>query len=275
MNRARRTLALLASIAVLAAAAIGVHVVLFGGYDVAATNPHLRPTVWLLETAMRSSVRVRSAHLQAPPLDDPGRIGTGAAVYREHCEACHGGPGVAPAPFALGLVPLPANLAGTARTWRPQSLFWVVKHGVKMTGMPAWEYRLDDEQIWSAVAFVRAMAHMTPAEYRALSPPPAPVPVAAARRPADAQRGKRALHQFACATCHRIPGVSTSDALVGPTLEGVAQRRIIAGALPNTPENLVRWLLAPQQVHPDSAMPNLGLHAQDAADIAAYLATLD
>ena len=62
---------------------------------------------------------------------------------------------------------------------------------------------------------------------------------------------------------------------VGPPLAGIARRAFIAGVLPNTDDNMVRWLRAPQQIDPRSAMPTLGLGAQDAADIAAFLRTLD
>lgn len=72
-------------------------------------------------------------------------------------------------PFALGLTPLPAPLAQTAREWTPGELFWVVKHGIKMTGMPAWRFRLDDVQTWALVAFMRErLALLSPMDYRAL-----------------------------------------------------------------------------------------------------------
>jgi mono/diheme cytochrome c family protein len=264
------------ALAVAVVASGGAAIVLLGGYDVAATEPHLRATVWVLDTAMRNSVRVRSEHLDVPPLEDVQRIAAGAAVYRQQCETCHGGPGVAPAPFALGMVPAPANLAYTAREWRPRALFWVIKQGIKMTGMPAWEYRLSDDQIWSVVAFLPAMAHMQPVEYAALTGDDTrPSPVAAAALPPDPRRGKSALHQYACATCHVIPGIAATPAPVGPPLAGIARRAFIGGILPNTSSNMQRWLLDPQRIDPRTAMPALGLSERDAADIAAYLATLD
>lgn len=89
----------------------------------------------------------------------------------------------------------------------------------------------------------------------------------------DAQRGRVAIRQYACQTCHVIPGVTGADALVGPPLNGIASRKYVA-RLPNTPDHLIEWLRHPQQVNPLSAMPDLGVTDGDARDIAAYLYTL-
>lgn len=93
--------------------------------------------------------------------------------------------------------------------------------------------------------------------------------------PAPARRGLLALHQHGCQGCHTIPGVTGSDRQVGPPLAGLARRSLIAGRLPNTQDNLVAWIRAPQQIKPDTAMPNLGVTQADASDMAAYLARLD
>jgi len=74
-----------------------------------------------------------------------------------------------------------------------------------------------------------------------------------------------------CGACHQIPGVVGADGQVGPPLAGFGRRTIIAGVLPNTPANLVRWLRSPQSVKPGDAMPDTGLTAQEAHDAAAYL----
>lgn len=137
-----------------------------GIYNVAATGQHTGPVYWLTDTVMRHSISRRAEGLTPPPLDDPARIERGLALYVGHCEQCHGGPGVAPRPFALGLTPIPANLVETARRWPPGDIFWTAKYGIKMTGMPAWKYRLNDEQLWDLVAFVEHLARMTPADYR-------------------------------------------------------------------------------------------------------------
>lgn len=271
---------LLAGLA-LAGAAVALFVWL-GVYDISATQQHTRPVFKLLDIAMRRSVVARIDTVPPPPdLDQPGRARAGAVHYRAHCVQCHGAPGVAPQALAHGLTPAPANLLHTGRTWQPGEIFWVVKHGIKMTGMPAWVYRLSDEEVWDVVAFVQAMPHLTVPQYAQLAAtlPPAvdaPAPTGArASRPGDAAAGRRATERYLCATCHVIPGIIGADHHVGPPLAGVARRAFIAGVLPNTRENMVRWLLQPQQVDPLSAMPAVGLSEQDARDIAAFLATLD
>jgi cytochrome c len=87
-------------------------------------------------------------------------------------------------------------------------------------------------------------------------------------------RGAALIRSYGCGTCHSIPRVSGATATVGPNLEGIASRAYIAGVLPNTPDNMVRWIQNPQAVDDKTAMPNLGVSARDARDIAAYLYTL-
>lgn len=264
---------------VTAAAVAGGGLFWFGAYDISATDQHLAPTYWAMDTGMRRSVAARARQISVPPLDGEDRIRRGFARFHEHCVQCHGAPGIAPEPFALGLTPAPANLVHTAREWAPGELFWTIKHGIKMTGMPAWTYRLDDDDIWSVVAFMRVLPSLSVDEYRRLVerlPSQAPFAPAKESPPAkpDASRGQRAINQHLCVTCHSIPGVVGSNAPVGPPLAGMASRTFIAGVLPNTHENMVRWLRAPHEVSPGNAMPNLSLSDRDAHDIAAYLATL-
>ena len=90
----------------------------------------------------------------------------------------------------------------------------------------------------------------------------------------DPARGKVAIRRYGCGTCHTIRGVEGANALVGPPLAGVVNRAYVGGVLPNTPSNLVRWIQAPQDVDPKTAMPNLGVTDRDARDIAGYLYTL-
>jgi mono/diheme cytochrome c family protein len=246
-----------------------------GFYDISATDQHLAPTYWLLDTAMKYSVRRRAREIDVPDLGEKRLVEKGSALYRAHCEHCHGGPGTAPAPFALGMTPAPVPLVHTARAWAPAEVFWVVKEGIKMTGMPAWKYRMSDEEIWAVVAYLPAMAAMTPQEYRSAKVELAPKAEAGvSSRPPDAGRGRRAIEQYGCVTCHVIPGVVGPNFPVGPPLAGVAERVMLGGVLPNSPENLALWIRAPQSFAPRSAMPNLGVREQDARDIAAFLATL-
>ena len=91
------------------------------------------------------------------------------------------------------------------------------------------------------------------------------------REQADADRGRRLIAERGCIACHTVPGVSGPASRVGPPLGNMARQGYVAGLLPNTPENLVRWLMDPPAVNPRTAMPDTGLQRADAEDIAAYL----
>ncbi|WP_420473734.1 c-type cytochrome [Noviherbaspirillum sp. ST9] len=270
-------------IASLVAAAAGGTFVYLGIYNIAATEQHTAPVYWLLDYAMRRSVKNFSADIEPPALSEEARVRNGFRIYSEKCQQCHGAPGVAPDALAFGLRPAPANLAATAREWSVTEIYWVVRNGVKMSGMPGWEYRLTDDEIWDVVAFVRRLPAFSPkgyAEWASAAPPRsearlAPAPDEAVPSAGNAEAGKRAIGQYLCATCHSIPGVVGASKHVGPPLEGMANRKYIAGVLPNTQENMVRWLRDPQRIDPRSAMPALGVTEKDARNMAAYLSTLD
>lgn len=87
----------------------------------------------------------------------------------------------------------------------------------------------------------------------------------------EPERGKLAIQSYGCVACHTIPGIAGHGANVGPPLENMASQAYVAGVLPNTPRDLVRWLRNPPQVDPLTAMPNLGISEEQARDIAAYL----
>lgn len=90
----------------------------------------------------------------------------------------------------------------------------------------------------------------------------------------DAHRGVDVITRYRCGACHYIPGIRNARGMVGPPLMFFGQRTFIAGEVPNSPENLVRWIRSPKSIEPGTAMPELGLSDQDARDVAAYLYTL-
>jgi cytochrome c2 len=90
----------------------------------------------------------------------------------------------------------------------------------------------------------------------------------------DARLGRLEIRKYGCNTCHEIPGIPGARGLIGPPLDGVSRRQYIAGALPNTPDNLILWIAHPRQVESHTAMPEMGVTEQDSRDIAAYLYTL-
>jgi cytochrome c len=90
----------------------------------------------------------------------------------------------------------------------------------------------------------------------------------------NAARGKELIRSYGCGSCHSIPRVPGAESIVGPNLQGIGARAYIAGVLPNTPENMIRWIMDPPSVDEKTAMPNLHVRAEQARDIAAYLYTL-
>ena len=136
-----------------------------GAYDIAADEPHWRLTERVMETVRDRSVAVRASRIVVPDLDDESLIRTGAGNYDAMCAACHLQPGVAKTELSIGLYPAPPQLAMRPLD-DPAAAFWVIKHGIKMSGMPAWGKSMDDESIWGMVAFLRLLPDMSETDYR-------------------------------------------------------------------------------------------------------------
>jgi mono/diheme cytochrome c family protein len=285
MTKWKRVAGMTLAASAAAVAVLGSVIVYTGVYNVSATDQHTAVVYHLLETSLRRSVKLRATDVEVPALDGADRVINGFKQFRTHCVQCHGAPGVAPEPFALGLTPAPASLVAVPREWPAADIFWIIRQGIKMSGMPAWQYRMNDEEIWDVVGFMKVLPTLSPAEYKDWDRRHAPVPVRTREvsapislpdvRLGDAGAGRKALQQYLCATCHVIPGIVGANRHVGPPLGGIANRQYIAGVLPNTPANMVHWIRNPTQVDPLSAMPDLDVTQQDALDIAAFLYTLD
>lgn len=263
-------------------AALTAAVVVYSGiYDISVTRQHLQPIHSVMEIAMRQSVRRYSKGIDEPPLTDPQMALRGAASFRDNCVQCHGAPGVAQSAIGLSMQPLPGPLVDAQQHWRPRELYWVVRNGIKMTGMPAWQYRMPDAEIWDLVAFMQQLPQLNAAQYaqwsqaaKAGSADAGSTGNAAPTFTVDVERGRQTLHQYACNACHSIPGITGSDVYVGPPLQGMGRRTLIAGTLANTPANLAQWLMHTQEIKPGTAMPQLKVSPRDAQDMAAYLSTL-
>lgn len=134
-----------------------------GMYDVGADEPHWKPVETAMQLVRTRSIDRHSRDVQVPPLDDPERITKGAGQYAEMCVICHLAPGVTDSPTREGLYPVPPELSRTK--FDPPHAFWVVKHGLKMSGMPAWGKSHDDDTIWSIVAFLQRLPSLTPEQY--------------------------------------------------------------------------------------------------------------
>ena len=152
---------------------------LFGGfvwsglYNVGADDPHARPMLVLMETLRGRSIHVRSQDIDVPRLDDPQLVLKGAGQYAAMCTGCHLAPGMEDSEIRPGLYPQPPELSKVHVD--PREAFWVIKHGVKMSAMPAWGGSHDDPTIWSMVAFLQKLPTLSPEQYRDL----------VARAPAD------------------------------------------------------------------------------------------
>jgi mono/diheme cytochrome c family protein len=110
-----------------------------GLFDVGASDAHWLITRWVLETARTRSIKAHATVIQVPPgLDDPAQLLIGTEHFAAHCAVCHGAPGVSKGEIGEGLNPHPPNLAHSSEHYTPSELFWIVKHGIKMTGMPGW-----------------------------------------------------------------------------------------------------------------------------------------
>ncbi len=138
-----------------------------GAYNIAADDPHWPLTEGLMDTVRDRSIAAQAADVVVPALDDDSLIRTGAGNYDAMCVGCHLKPGVERSEASAGLYPPPPNLT-RRQTDDAARAFWVIKHGIKMSGMPAWGLSMEDEHIWGMVAFLRQLPDMTPESYREL-----------------------------------------------------------------------------------------------------------
>jgi len=148
--------------------AAGFGYVYSGDFDVAADTPDSPWVAWVVNTTRRHSLRARIGDIRPPAnFDSPEHVQAGLVKYHEDCEVCHGFPGSSPGPIGAGLNPKPPKLWGEAgRGPRPASVYWIVMHGIKMTGMPSWKHEYTDEDAWSVVAFVRTLPKLSAEGYR-------------------------------------------------------------------------------------------------------------
>jgi cytochrome c553 len=151
------------------AAILAFIVILSGVFDVAATSQDSRPVAMLLHFVMLRSVAAHAPDLEPPNLDDPARILLGATHYATGCAPCHGGPGQLASPIAQHMLPVPPGLYAVGRDFSPDQLFWIVKHGVNRTAMPAWPAQSRDDEIWAMVAFLRHLPEQNTASYARLT----------------------------------------------------------------------------------------------------------
>jgi hypothetical protein len=138
-----------------------------GWYNVGADGPHWKITFWLLEEARERSVEMHSKNIVSPSFNDSKLLEVGFPHFHEMCRQCHGAPGYPRDEFAEGLYPNPPSLASAdiQQELSASELFWIVKHGIKMTGMPSFGKTHTDAQIWGIIAVVKKLPEMDEVAY--------------------------------------------------------------------------------------------------------------
>lgn len=140
-----------------------------GLFNVAASTGHWAVTDWFLHWTMRNSVKTHAMGIEVPPLDDEAMVQRGAGHFAAGCAPCHGAPGADQPAVVREMTPKPPPLAERIEDWEPNHLFWIVRHGVKYTGMPAWPAEGRDDEVWSVVAFLLRLPELDAKGYAELA----------------------------------------------------------------------------------------------------------
>lgn len=174
-------------LAIGAIAALGGIAFLYSGiYNMGADDKHFKPVYWALETLRERSIAVRASKIEVPPLDDPQMLLAGGADYNDMCAGCHLKPGKASSDISQGLYPQPPNLAmGAAAHGHAHGSggddahgdadasaarqFWIIKHGIKASGMAAFGPTHEDARIWAMVAFLQKLPTLNEVQYQILT----------------------------------------------------------------------------------------------------------
>jgi mono/diheme cytochrome c family protein len=163
-----KLLALIGALAILVAIAAAVY--FFGGfYSVAGTQEDPGVVKWALINVRIASINRHATDAPPIPIDDPANVQAGARAFATRgCADCHGGPGVEWEKFSEGMHPDPPDLKDVVKERRPNELFWVIKNGINMTGMPSFgKIEVPDKEIWTIVAFLKKLPNVSEADYKA------------------------------------------------------------------------------------------------------------
>lgn len=183
-----------------------------------ASSGHWTITEWVLQFGMKRSIATHSLTIKVPEnLTDISLVQKGASYYEMGCRSCHGEPEMPMPRVAAHLLPKPPDLVPRIRESDPRKLFYVVKHGMKFTGMPAWPSPHRDDEVWAVIAFLLQYPELNAAQYRQL----------AGRDERDAATHDISLSRDrqrpplveSCATCHGSDGRGRGNALI-PSLAG-------------------------------------------------------
>ncbi|AXB75989.1 c-type cytochrome [Novosphingobium sp. P6W] len=200
----------LAALALLGA--LGMGFAWSGLFPLAASSGHWKITDWFLHWTMQNSVRTYSTFQTPGKVRDDTGLVSAAGHFRQACQVCHGAPGALPSPAMQAATPHAPDLAKTAAHYTDRELFWIVRHGVKYTGMPAWPAADRPDEVARMVGFLRRLPGMSAQQYAALSSPPA-------------LTGKTAAAQ--CMGCHGSDGMGRGQKDI-PVIAGQKTEVLVA-----------------------------------------------
>jgi cytochrome c553 len=225
VNRVRvRRWVIRGSIAAVIVPAIVMLVVSSGVVSVKASTRHWAITNWFLHYAMRRSVSTYSKALPELALDDPWLVLKGAGHYETGCRPCHGAPDLAPPVIPHAMTPYPPELSSVVPHWSPKELFYVVKHGIKPTAMPAWPTQQRDDEVTAIVAFLLQLPKLDATSYRQLvDGDTGPTQSAAPISDLVASDARTLGLATSCARCHGASGEGRGSAAF-PKLAGQKSR---------------------------------------------------
>lgn len=207
---------------------VGLAFLFSGIYNMGADDPHYKPVYWALETLRERSIAVRSRNIEVPPLDDPNMLLAGGMDYNDMCAGCHLKPGKTSSEMS-GLYPQPPNLSmgaeghaghegghGTVNTSAARQ-FWIIKHGIKASGMAAFGPTHDDARIWAMVAFLQKLPTLDATQYQILT--------ARAEGEMGGMEGMDHGDNNAPASSHEEAAAPAKDAHAGMTMPGMDMKQ--------------------------------------------------
>jgi len=191
-----------------AIALLGAAAAVSGIIPIRASDGHWEITKWFLNFGKSRSVATNAMNIETPDLDEPHLIAQGAAYYEMNCQWCHGGPIGRRPRIAAGMTPTPPYLTDAVARFEPAELFYITKHGIKLTGMPAWPSQQRDDEVWAVVAFLRQLPDLDAAEYKRLARGAEQDQVVAVlTKPGPPESPPKAV-TATCAMCHGSHGES-------------------------------------------------------------------
>jgi len=181
-----------------------------GVIPIKASSGHFAITEWFLQFSKKRSVAMHTLGMKLRPLDDPSLVIKGAGSYEVGCRPCHGSPELRNPRIPRAMLPPPPYLPDRVGEWEPEELFYIVKHGIKFTGMPAWPSQQRDDEVEAMVAFLVKSPGLDVAGYRRLVHGDAATEPVSSKEPLAELEGNDAPPRLArenCARCHGPKGL--------------------------------------------------------------------